>query len=415
EPKNYKESLLESSWINAMQEEIYEFERLEVWELVPRPDYIMIINLKWIFKVKQDEFGGVFKNKARLVAKGFFQEEGIDFKKSFASVACIEAIRIFIVNDANKNMTIYDMDVKTVFLNGELREEVYIKYALEILKKYGMDSSDPIDTPMVERTKLDEDLHGKPIDATRKAYQKALTCGKMDLLIPEKNHQYWPLVRIVLKCTKITKKPDNNCTRIEATRKARTRSKFFSNNLKVKPIFIQSQSLGIYLAKRSRPRPSKDKRQSPGTKSVNLPKSPKGLKLPVCQISWLKKACKNSGTENADHAGCQDTCRSTSGSLQFLGDKLTSWSSKWQKSAAISSAEAEYIALSKHIDIRYHFIKEHVENGVIELYFVNTEYQLAYLFTKALGRERIEFLINKLGMRSFTLETLKQLTYEVDE
>nr|GEZ01143.1 ribonuclease H [Tanacetum cinerariifolium] len=72
-------------------------------------------------------------------------------------------------------------------------------------------------------------------------------------------------------------------------------------------------------------------------------------------------------------------------------------------------------ARSKHIDIRYHFIKEHVENGVIKLYFVNTEYQLADIFIKALGRERIEFLINKLDMRSFTRETLKQLTNEVDE
>nr|GFA85358.1 copia protein [Tanacetum cinerariifolium] len=88
---------------------------------------------------------------------------------------------------------------------------------------------------------------------------------------------------------------------------------------------------------------------------------------------------------DADHASCQDTCRSTSGSL------------------------------SKHIDIRYHFIKEHVENGVIEFYFVNTEYQLADIFTKALDRERIEFLINKLGMRSFTPKTLQQLTDEVDE
>nr|GEV30131.1 retrotransposon protein, putative, unclassified [Tanacetum cinerariifolium] len=70
---------------------------------------------------------------------------------------------------------------------------------------------------------------------------------------------------------------------------------------------------------------------------------------------------------------------------------------------------------SKHIDIRYHFIKEQVENGVIELYFVNTEYQLSDLFTKALGRERIEFLINKLGMQSFTPETLKQFMNEEDE
>nr|GEZ92267.1 retrovirus-related Pol polyprotein from transposon TNT 1-94 [Tanacetum cinerariifolium] len=73
------------------------------------------------------------------------------------------------------------------------------------------------------------------------------------------------------------------------------------------------------------------------------------------------------------------------------------------------------IPTSKHLDIRYHFIKEHVENRVIELYFVNMEYQLVDLFTKALGRERIEFLINKLDMRSFTPETLKQLTDEVDE
>ncbi|GJW96059.1 hypothetical protein Tco_0177867 [Tanacetum coccineum] len=163
---------------------------------------------------------------------------------------------------------------------------------------------------------------------------------------------------------------------------------------------------------------------------------------------------------DADHAGCQDTRRSTSRSMQLLGDRLVSWSSKRQKSAAISSTEAEYIALSgcfaqvlwmrsqltdyglgfnkipmycdnksaialccnnvqhsrsKHIDIRFHFIKEQVENGVVELYFVNTEYQLADIFTKPLCRERIEFLINKLGMQSFTPKTPKQLADEAEE
>nr|GEY14987.1 retrovirus-related Pol polyprotein from transposon TNT 1-94 [Tanacetum cinerariifolium] len=163
---------------------------------------------------------------------------------------------------------------------------------------------------------------------------------------------------------------------------------------------------------------------------------------------------------DADHAGCQDNRRSTSGSMQLLGDILVSWSSKRQKSVAISSTKAEYIALSgccvqvirmrsqltdyglgfnkilmycdnksaialccnndqhsrsKHIDIRFHFIKEQVKNGVVELYFVNAEYQLADIFTKALCRERIEFLINKLGMRNFTPETLKQLADEIEE
>ncbi|GJS12421.1 retrovirus-related pol polyprotein from transposon TNT 1-94 [Tanacetum coccineum] len=98
EPKNFKQAMTEPSWIDAMQEEIHEFERLEVWELVPCLDKVILIKLKWIYKVKTDEFGRVLKNKARLVTHGFRQEEGIDFKESFAPVARIEAIRIFVAN-----------------------------------------------------------------------------------------------------------------------------------------------------------------------------------------------------------------------------------------------------------------------------------------------------------------------------
>ncbi|GKD00854.1 retrovirus-related pol polyprotein from transposon TNT 1-94, partial [Tanacetum coccineum] len=115
----------ESCWIEAMQEKIYEFEQLKVWELVPRPDRVMIISLKWIFKVKLDEYGGVLKTKARLVAKGYRQEEGIDFEESFAPVARIEAIRIFLAYATHKNMVVFQMDVKKTFLNGILKEEVY--------------------------------------------------------------------------------------------------------------------------------------------------------------------------------------------------------------------------------------------------------------------------------------------------
>nr|GFC09857.1 retrovirus-related Pol polyprotein from transposon TNT 1-94 [Tanacetum cinerariifolium] len=86
EPKTYKEALTQSCWIEAMQEELNEFERLEGWELVPRPDQVMVITLKWIYKVKLDELGGIVKNKARLVARGYRQEERIDFEESFASV-----------------------------------------------------------------------------------------------------------------------------------------------------------------------------------------------------------------------------------------------------------------------------------------------------------------------------------------
>nr|GEV16049.1 retrovirus-related Pol polyprotein from transposon TNT 1-94 [Tanacetum cinerariifolium] len=119
-----KDHLLDN--IIAMQEELSEFERLEVWELVPRPDKVMIITLKWIYKVKLDELRGILKNKAQLVAHGYRQEEGIDFEESFAPVARLKAIRIFLAYAAHMNMVVYQMDVKTAFLNGNMREEVYV-------------------------------------------------------------------------------------------------------------------------------------------------------------------------------------------------------------------------------------------------------------------------------------------------
>nr|GEU70062.1 retrovirus-related Pol polyprotein from transposon TNT 1-94 [Tanacetum cinerariifolium] len=411
-----------------------------------------------------DLFFGIQKNKAQLVAHGYHQEEGIDFEESFAQVARFEAIRIFLAFAADKNMVVYQMDMKTAFWNGYLREEVYVsqldgfvdpdnpnhvyklKKALYGLKQalrawYDMLSSflisqdfskgsvDPtlfihrngndllpvqiyvddiifaastpelLDTPMVEKSKLDEDKEGKANDPPH--YHGMI--GTLLYLIASRPDLLFAICMCARYQDRPTKKHLHAVIRIFR-----------------------------YLR---------------GT--VN-----RGLR-------YLKDSLTAfTAFVDTDHAGCQDTRRSTSGSLQLLGDRLISWSSKRQRSATISSTEAEYIALSgccaqilwmrsqltnygiglkkilmycdnksgialccnnvqhsrsKHVDIRYHFIKEHFENGVIELYFVNTEYQLADIFTKALGRERIEFLINKLGMRSFKPKTLKQLTDEVDE
>ncbi|GJW01321.1 hypothetical protein Tco_1556572 [Tanacetum coccineum] len=125
---------------------------------------------------------------------------------------------------------------------------------------------------------------------------------------------------------------------------------------------------------------------------------------------------------DADHSGCQDMRHSTYGIL-WMRLQLTNYGIGFNKipmycdnkSAIASCYNNVQHSQSKHIDIRYHFIKEQVENGVVELYFVRTEYQLADIFTKALCRERIEFLIDKLGMRSFTPETLKELADEAEE
>ncbi|GJS11188.1 retrovirus-related pol polyprotein from transposon TNT 1-94 [Tanacetum coccineum] len=358
--------------IKAMQEELNEFERLGGWELVPRQDKVMVITLKWIYKVKLDELVGILKNKTRLVARGYRQEEGIDFEESFAPVARLEAIRIFLAFAAHMNMVVYQMDVKTAFLNGNLWEEVYViqtdgflkvleaslltsqKVALESLKKYSFDSCDLVDTPMVEKSKLNEDKEGKAVDPS---HYRGMIGTFLYLTASRPDLQF-----AICMCARYQARP--------------TKKHLHA----VKRIFRYLRGI------------------------VN-----RGL--------WYLKDSSIALTafEDADHVGCQDTRRSTFDSMQFLGDRLVSWSSKRQKSAAISSTEAEYIAMSKHIDIRFHFIKEHVENGVIELYFVNTEYQLADIFTKPLARERIEFLINKLGMQSFTPETLKLLADEVEE
>nr|GFB53216.1 retrovirus-related Pol polyprotein from transposon TNT 1-94 [Tanacetum cinerariifolium] len=112
--------------IDSMQEELLQFKRLDVWVLVLAPDNISLLTLKWLFKNKHDEEQTVIRNKSRLVVRGYRQEEGINFEESFASIARMEAIRIFLAYDAHKSFMVFQMDVKTTFLHGSLKEDVYV-------------------------------------------------------------------------------------------------------------------------------------------------------------------------------------------------------------------------------------------------------------------------------------------------
>ncbi|GJS05178.1 retrovirus-related pol polyprotein from transposon TNT 1-94 [Tanacetum coccineum] len=272
EPKMYKDALTQSCWIKAMQEELHEFERLKVWEL------------------------------ARLVARGYRQEEGIDFEESFAPVARLQVVRIFLAFAAHMNMIIYQMDVKTSFLNGILREEFYVSQPNRFV--------DPDNPNRVYRLK--KALYG----------------------LKQAPRTWYDLLSSFLLSQGLSKGTVDPTLFISKKGKA------------VDPTHYRGMvSTFMYLTS-SRP-------------DLGL---------------WYSKDSSIALTAfaDADHAGCQDTRRSTSGSMQLLGDKLVSWSSKRQKSVAISSMEAEYIAL-------------------------------------------IEFLIDKLGMRSFTPETLKELADEAEE
>nr|GEX93545.1 copia protein [Tanacetum cinerariifolium] len=399
-----------------MQDEIHEFDRLQVWQLVPQPDCVMIIALKWIYKVKLDECGDVMKNKARSVAKGYLQEEGIDFEESFTPVARIKAICIFIANVASKNMTIYQMDVKTPFMNGELKEEVYVSQP-----KGFVDPDHPTHVYRLKKA-LYELKHAPRACEMNSKFQMSMM-GQMSFFLG----------------LQVSQSP--------------------------KSIFINQSKFALEILKKFG-MDSCDLVDIPMVDQLKLDEDPLGIPIDQTQFCsmglWYSKytAMALTAYADADHAGCQDTQRSTSGSAQFLGDKLASWSSKKLKSTAISTIEAEYITMSgccaqivwmrsqltdygfvfnkiplycdnrsvialccnnvqhsksKHIDIRHHFIRDQVEKGVVELYFVTTDYQLADIFTKALPRERFEFLLPRLGMKSMSPATLKCLQEEEGE
>ncbi|GJT93985.1 retrovirus-related pol polyprotein from transposon TNT 1-94 [Tanacetum coccineum] len=373
-----------------MQEELNEFKCLKVWELVPRPDHVMIITLKWIYKVKLDELGGVLKNKARLVARGYRQEEGIDFEESFALVARLEAIRIFIAFAAHMNMIVYQMDVKTAFLNGILCEEVYVSQPDGFV--------DPENPNHVY--KLKKALYGLK-QAPRAWYDllssfllsQKFTKGTVDpTLFIRREGKDILLVQIYVDDIIFASTKPDLCE---------TFSKVMCSKFKMSMMGKLSFFLGLQISQ-----------------------SPRGIFLN--QSKYALESLKKYGMETCDPTNTLiveksklDEIRkgkplilyanptkkkSTSGSMQLFGDRLVSCSSKKQKSMAISSTEAKYITLSGCL-----------ENQVVELYFVRTEYQLADIFTKPLARERLEFLIKKLGMQSMSPETLKKLADEEEE
>jgi hypothetical protein len=125
EPFRVEESLQDPNWVLAMQEELNNFKRNEVWSLVPRPKQ-NVVGTKWVFHNKQDEHGVVTQNKARLVAKGYAQFAGLDFEETFAPVARLESIHILLAYAAHHSFRLFQMDMKSAFLNGPIKEEVYV-------------------------------------------------------------------------------------------------------------------------------------------------------------------------------------------------------------------------------------------------------------------------------------------------
>ncbi|GJS74967.1 retrovirus-related pol polyprotein from transposon TNT 1-94 [Tanacetum coccineum] len=383
--------------------------------------------MKWLYKNKRDEENTVIRNKARLVGKGYNQHEGIDFEASFAPVARSEIVRLFVAYDAHISFPIYQMDVKTSFLNGPLKEEVYVnqldgfvdphhpdkvyhlkkalyrlkqaprawydelsnfpvskgfskgikihqsprgifinqaKYAQEILKKHGMTSCDSVGTPMATKP-LDADLSGTPVYQTK--YHAMV--GVLMYLIASRSD----IIHAACYC-------------------ARNQARTTENHLKdVKRIF----------------------RYLKNTINMGLwyPKDTGGDKL--VSLSSKKQDCTLMSSAEVEYVSLSACCAQ----VLWLRTQLTEYGFHFNKipmyctskaAVAISCNPVQH-SRSKHIDVRYHFIKEQVEKGIVKLFLVRTEYQLADLFTKALPEDRFKYLVRRVSMRCLTPEEMEVL------
>ncbi|KAI3718218.1 hypothetical protein L6452_19080 [Arctium lappa] len=298
---------------------------------------------KWVFRNKLDEHGTLTRNKARLVAQGYRQEEGIDYDETFAPVARLEAIQLFLAYAVYKDFIVYQMDVKSAFLNGKLNEEVYIKqsdkgtfisqgkYVKDMLKKFDLTQTSAMKTPMAPPLTLNKDPSRKPVDVT--AYRGMigsllyLTASRPDIMYST--------------CL---------CARYQSEPKE-------SHLIIVKRIF----------------------RYLKGTPNLGL---------------WYPKdsGFDLTGYSDSDFAGCKLDRKSTTGGCQLLGGKLLSKIPIYcDSTSAIAIANNPVLhSKTKHIEIRYDFIRDYVMNGDIELHFIPTDFQLADLFTKPLDETRMD-------------------------
>nr|GEZ35293.1 copia protein [Tanacetum cinerariifolium] len=391
--------------IQAMQDEIHEFDRLQVWELVPQPDCVMIIALKWIYKVKLDEYGDILKNKARLVAKGYRQEECIDFEESFAPVAHIEAIRIFIANAASKNMTIYQMDVKTAFLNGELKEEVYVSQPKGFvdrdhpthvyrLKKalYGLKQAPRAWYDTLSRFLLENNFSKGTVDPT---------------LFTRKTGKHFLLVQIYVDDIIFASTNPKACDMFSNEMSLKFQmsmmgqmSFFLGLQVSQSPrgIFINQSKFALDILKKFR-MDSCDSIDTPMVDRLKLDEDPLGIPVDQTRFRSMMQIMQVVKTREEAHPEVLSSL-----AINWLADygldfiKIPLYCDN--RSAIALCCNNVQHSRSKHIDIRHHFIREQVERGMVELYFVTTNYQPADIFTKALPRQRFEFILPRLGMKN---------------
>lgn len=509
EPKCYKEAVGDPAWVEAMNEEIKSIERNSTWSLSQLPGGHKAIGLKWVFKQKKNSDGEVIKHKARVVAKGYVQQYGIDFEEVFAPVARLDTIRIILAIAANRGWQVHHLDVKSAFLNGKLKEEVYVAQpeGYEVKGKehmvlrlhkalYGLRQA-----PRAWNTLLDKSL--KELGFTRctqdqAVYKREKNNGGIilgvyvdDLIVTGENSR--DIIAFKQEMMTVFEMSDlgllNFYLGIEVKqhgsgiiiKQARYAKKVLTQfgMLECNPTKIPMQPK-MCLHKDSNGQPidvteyrrvigclryllhtRPDLSYSVGVLSRFMERPTMMHQNAIKQVLRYLKGTLNwglsyprrgdeeviSGYTDSDLAGDQDDRKSTGGMAFYLNEALVSWNSQKQKTVALSSCEAEFMAAttaacqalwlrnllaemmnkepravklyvdnksaialmknpvfhgrSKHIDTRFHFIRECIEEGQIIVDYVRTEEQRADPLTKALPIGRLATMCHLLGIRHF--------------
>jgi uncharacterized membrane protein YgcG len=509
DPEKFEEAVDKVEWQEAMKEEMRVIEKNETWTLVKAPKGKNVIGVKWIFRTKVGPDGSVLKHKARLVAKGYTQEHGIDYEETFSHVARFDTIRILIALAASLNATLYQFDVKSAFLNGELSEEAYVEQpkGFEVKGKedcvyklnkalYGLKQAprawyNKIDSYFLskgfKRSLNEPNLYikqnegegmlvvciyvddmiyfstdGKMIEEFKKSMMQKFEMSDLGELRyflglevkQEKNGIFLSQGKyardLLTKCDML------NCNTVSTPMNVREVLRKEDGTESADGFKFRSMVGGLMYLTHTRP----DISHATGVVSrfmanptkLHMTAAKRVLRYIADTIDygiWYKKerGARLIGYSDSDWASGSEDRKSTSGYLFLLGTGPVCWSSKKQPTVALSTAEAEYVALSsaaqhgvwmrriledmqqarrestvikcdnmstiamaknpvqhgrcKHIDIKLHFVRDLVADGTIKLEFVSTENQLADLLTKGLPVKIFEDLRKKIGVVKF--------------
>jgi hypothetical protein len=504
EPVFYEEAVKQEHWVNAMDEEIDSIERNDTWDLVDLPKNKKPIGVKWVYKTKLNEKGEIDRYKARLVAKGFSQQPGIDFGETFAPVARLDTVRAVLAIAAQKKWKVYQMDVKSAFLNGILEEEIYVEqpHGYEIkehedkvykLKKalYGLKQAprawySRIDSYLIKngfsRSSSEPTLYTKvnqqgqilivclyvddmiftgdlSVDEFKAAMKKEFEMTDLGLMrfflgleveqsekgifISQNKYANEVLKRFRMLNCKTTPTPVATGTKLSKEDCSPNVDPTLYKRLVGSLMYLTATRpdimFAVSLISRFMESP-KDSHWQVGKRILRYVAgtSSYGILYSSTEYDVL------TGFTDSDFAGSLDDRKSTSGHVFHLGSGVISWASKKQPIVTLSSAEAEYVAAtsaacqavwlrrvleglqqkqegpttvycdnnsaialsknhvfhqkSKHIDTRYHFIRELVNNGEVHVEHCKSIDQLADIFTKPLAKDIFEFHRNNLGI-----------------